>query len=126
MLGTIQVGAEPYPIFCHAAQGFQAHHLEAAAVGEDGMRPRHKAMQPAGVANQFMPGTKIKMIGVGQQDLDAQRFQFLLPHALDGTPRAHGHEHGRLHRAVGGVQQPGPRARDLVFSDDFKPNGHAF
>ena len=125
MLGAIQVRAKPNAVFRHAAQRFQAHDLEAAAVGQDGPRPRHEAVQAAGIADQLMPGTKIKMVGIGEEDLDAQCFQFLLPQALDRAPRAHGHEHGRLHGAVRRVQEPRTRARDLVLGDNLKLDGHA-
>ena len=54
------------------AQPAQAEDLEAAGIGEDGARPGHEAVQPAHAADQLVAGPQIEMIGVGQQDADAE------------------------------------------------------
>ena len=115
---------EPNSIFGNSAQRLQAHHLKTAAVGQDRVRPRHEAMQPARLTNQFVAGTQIEMIGISQQDLHAQRFEFILRHALHRAAGADGHENGRLDYAVRSVQQSRTRAGRLVFSKDFKLDRH--
>ena len=104
MRGAIQVRAKPHSILSYAAQRLQAHHLKTAAVGQDRVRPRHETVQPARLANQFVAGAKIKMIGVAQQDLHPQRFQLILRHALHRAAGAYGHKDGRLDHAMRGMQ----------------------
>ena len=65
------------------AQAAQAEHLEAAGIGEDGVGPGHEAVQPAHPADEFVAGPQIEVIGVGQQDADAEIFgQIALRRAL--------------------------------------------
>ena len=51
------------------AEALQAHHLVTAAVGQDGVWPAHELVEPPEPANLFVPGTKIEMVSVGEQDL---------------------------------------------------------
>ena len=102
------------------AQAFQAHHLEASAVGEDGMRPGHEVVESAGGPHRLVPGPQVKMIGVGQQDLDSQPFEILLGHAFDAARRADRHEGRSLDDAVGRVEEAGARAGARVARHDLE------
>ena len=68
-------------------------------------------MQPAQLADSLMPRAQIKMIGVGQQDLDAEILgQVALAEAFDRSLRPHRHEDRCLDGPVGRVEQPGAGA----------------
>ena len=74
MRGAVQVRSKPYPILSHPRQAFKAHHLEPAAICQNGTRPGHEPVQPPCFAHDFVAGAQVKMIGVSQQHLDAQFF----------------------------------------------------
>jgi hypothetical protein len=58
-----------------------------------------------------VPGPQEQMIRVAEDDLRVEVVQQVpREHALDCGLRAHGHEHGRLHVAVRGVQNARARA----------------
>src|SRR2546425_588304 len=78
----------------------KAEHLVAAGIGENGARPGHKLVQAAETANQFVAGTQIKMIGVGENDFRAKFFERLLRERLDGSLRADRQKKRSLHDAV--------------------------
>ena len=60
---------------------------------------------------EFVAGAQEKMVGVGQQDADAEIFgEIALGQSFDGGLRADGHEDGRFDGAVGGVQKTGAGA----------------
>ena len=94
----------------HFAQFAQAENLEAAGIGENRARPGHEFVQPAQLADQFMAGTQIEMIGIGKQDLHAEVFEILLRLALHRRGRAHRHERRRINHAVRRGQPAEPRA----------------
>jgi len=53
-------------------------------------------LQPAHFSDRFDTGPQIKMIGISEQDLDAQLFQQILRNALDRAERSHRHEDRRF------------------------------
>src|SRR5579872_3634970 len=61
------------------------------------------------------------MIGVGQQNLNAQVFgQVALRQPLDRSLRSHGHEHRSFDGSVSGVEQAGARPCAGALGDYFK------
>src|SRR4029077_3674927 len=70
-----------------------------------------ESMEPAKPAHQFVSGTKIEMIGICKNDSCAELFERFLGEPLDGRLGAHGHERGRLDRAMRRHPAPAPRAR---------------
>src|SRR2546427_8763863 len=118
--GTVQVRPEVDAVLGDLTQTFQAHHLEASAVGEDRMRPGDEAVQAAGGPHGLVPGPQVKMIGVGQQDLDAQPLEILLGHAFDAARRADRHEGGSLDDSVGRMEEAGARAGARVARGDLE------
>ena len=54
------------------AQRRQAHHLEAAAVGQDRARPAHEAVQPAHPPHRLDAGPQREVIRVREQDVGAR------------------------------------------------------
>ena len=95
------MGAEAYSLISHPSQFGKAEDLIAAGIREDGARPGHEFVQPAEFADQFVPGTQIKVIGIREDDFRAELFERLIAQAYYGGLRAHGHEEGRFDRAVG-------------------------
>src|SRR5690349_2720054 len=80
-------------------------------------------MQAAEAANQFVPGTQIKMIGVGKDDFRAKLFERFLGESLDGSLRAHGQKKWRLHHTVRRSQATSARAGRVCFQN-FKGKTH--
>ena len=98
----------------------EAENLKASGIGEDRAVPAHESMQTAQFdAMSSCPG-RGQVIGVAEEDLDADRAQLLGRQALDGGLRADGHEHRcvelsvrRLQMAEAGVavrRRPAKRA----------------
>ena len=86
--------------------GAQAENLKAARVGHDGAVPAHEPVQPAHFGNHVGPWAEVKVIGVGEDDLSAHFFQVIRRERLHRGLRAHSHEGGRLHLAVGRGEPP--------------------
>ena len=91
-------------------------------VGEDGAVPRHEFLHAAQLAHHLDAGPQVKMVGVVQQDLDAELFQHVLRDTFDRADRAHRHEDRRPHLAVGGEESPG--ARFALASFNLKAKRH--
>ncbi len=71
---AVDMRAEFNPFFVDPAQLFHAEHLVAAGVGEDGPVPAHEAVQPACLLDHVDARPKVKVIGVAEDQLDAQLF----------------------------------------------------
>src|SRR5882762_1855087 len=110
MLSAIEMGTEAHTLIGHFSQIGKAEDLITAGIREDGVRPGHKSMKPAELAHQFVPGTKIKVIGVGEDDFCAELFENFLGEALDGSLGAHGHEHRGFDWATRSRQAPAARS----------------
>src|ERR1022692_5045817 len=89
MRGAVEMRAEGHALFGNLAQIAEAEYLEAAGVGEDGVVPRHELLRSEESADYLHAGPQIKMVGVVQQDLDAELFQRVLGYALDRGQRSH-------------------------------------
>jgi len=123
MAAAVQVRAEADALVGDLTQPAQAEDLKAAGVGEQGPRPTHEPVQPAHAADGFVAGPQVEMIGVGEDDLRAQRFQHVLRNGLDRARGAHRHEDRRFYRPVGQTKLTAPPAR-FGFRDDFEGRTH--
>jgi len=74
--------------------------LITAGIREYRSRPRHELVQAAKLADEFVAGAQIEMIGIGEDDFRAEFFEGFLREGFDGSLRADGHEEGSLDRAV--------------------------
>src|SRR6202043_4267799 len=92
MLGAVEVRAKRDAVVRNFAQIAEAENLEAAGVGENRARPRHETVKPAHLADELMAGTKIEMIRVGEENLNAEVFEFLLRLAFHRGGGADRHE----------------------------------
>ena len=108
--------------FADFAQFVQAENLEAAGIGKDRARPRHKTVEPAEPSNGLDSRTQVKMIGIAEKNLDAEFFENVLRHGFHRRRRSHRHEHGGFDLAVRS-EQSAPRARARVRLDS-EINGH--
>jgi len=69
---AVQMRPEYHAVIGDFPHPAQAEDLEAARIREDGVGPRHEAVQPTQPADGLMPRAQIQMVGVGQQDLHAE------------------------------------------------------
>ena len=105
------MGGECDAFFRDFAERRQRENLEAAAVGQNGAGPVHKAVQTAEGSDNVFAGAEVQVIGVGQLDLTADLFQiFGGQTALDGGLRADVHKDGGFHRPVGAGEAAAARA----------------
>src|SRR5277367_1460611 len=100
MLRSIEVGAKCDAVVSHFAETAQAEYLEAARIGKNRARPGHEFVQAAHPANQFVPGTQIKMVRIREDDLRVEFFEIALRLALYGCGRAYRHKRGRFDHTV--------------------------
>src|ERR1700746_1906096 len=89
---SIQVRAKLNAFLCYFAQIAKTENLKAPGVGEDRTVPRHEFLRVAKPANGVHTGTKIEMISIVQQNLNAEFLQGVLPHAFNRGNRAYWHE----------------------------------
>src|ERR1700674_5012743 len=100
MRRTVQVRAERHAFFVNLAQSGETENLKPARVRKDGPIPRHEPMQPAHPANRLDARPQKKMVGIREQNLDAQLFKHILRDALHRSQRSHRHKHRRLDLSV--------------------------
>ena len=77
-------------------------------------------MQAAHFLDDFVPRAKIKVIGVGKNDLRANLFKKILCHAFDGRRRPDRHEDWGFYNSVGGYKLADPRVRARTCGYDLK------
>jgi hypothetical protein len=111
---AVQVRAKVHALLAHAVQLVHAHHLEAAAVGEDRVLPAHEAVQAAHAADGVDAGPEHQVVGVAEQDVAARGREVVGAQRLDRAGRPDGHERGREHVPVGRAETPGARAGGSV------------
>ena len=92
MLGAVEMGTKVHAFVGYFSQFGKAEDLVAAGIGENRARPGHEFVQAAKPADEFMAGTQIKMIGVGQDDFRAELFEGFVAQALHRGLRAHRQE----------------------------------
>jgi hypothetical protein len=64
-------------------------------------------VEPAERGDHVVAGAEVQVVGVAEDDLGADRAQFVRVEALDGAFRADGHEGGGSHVAVPGPEHAG-------------------
>src|SRR6266478_3660978 len=75
MLGTLEMRAKANSFVGTLSKRGETEDLVTAGIGKDGTRPGHELMQAAELAHEFMSGTQIKMIGIGEDDFRAEVFE---------------------------------------------------
>src|SRR6202041_2120482 len=123
MLRAIQMRTEPHTLVGNFAQIGKTEDLKTAGIRKDRMRPRHKRMKAAKLPNQFVAGTKIKMISVREDDFRAELFKRLLRQALHRRRSANGHKRRRMNHAMRRSQTSKPRPARISLQN-FKAKSH--
>ena len=72
---TIQMTAELRTLFVDAHQRAKGDHLKSTRIGQDGSIPLHELMEATEALYPFMSWAQIEVIGVGEDDLGAERLQ---------------------------------------------------
>ena len=107
-LGPVEVGGEADPFVGDPDERRQAVDLEAAAVGQDGLRPGDEAVEPAQGLDVVDSRAQEEVIGVEKDDVRPEALELGVGQGLDRALAGHGHEGRRLDDAVGRLEAPGP------------------
>ena len=92
--------AKRHSFFADLAQIGETENLKPARIRKDGAIPRHEPMHPAHSANRLDARPQEKMVGIREQNLDAQLFEHILRNALNRSQCPDRHEHRRLNLSV--------------------------
>src|ERR1051326_1677270 len=106
MRRAVQVGAEGDPFFGDLTKLVQAEDLKTARIGENRARPGHETVQSAKFADLIDTWAKEKMVGIAQENLDAQVFEKILRNSFYCRQGAHGHEDRSFDLAMRRDQPP--------------------
>ena len=121
---AIQVGAKLHALLVHAIELGEAHHLEAAAVGEERAVPAHEPVEAAHVADGRGPGPKHEVVGVAEQDVAARGGEVVGGERFHRARRAHRQERGRQHLSVARDEPAGAGAGRRVLGIELEREGH--
>ena len=105
----VEVALEAHPLLAHLGQLGEAHHLIAAAVGQDRPVPAHEAVQPAEPRDPLGAGPQHQMIGVAEDDVGARRAHVVGLHRLDRRRGPDRHERRRADLPALHGDRAGPR-----------------
>ena len=97
---AVEMAREGHALLGHLGQLGEAHHLIAAAVGQDRPLPAHELVQPAEPRHPLGAGAEHQMIGVAEDDVGAGRAHALRLHRLDRRGGADRHEGRRADLAA--------------------------
>jgi len=84
--------AERDTLFADFAQITQTEDLKAAGVGQNRAWPRHEAMQSAQLPDLLDSRPQVEVIGVSQENFNAEFFENVLRDAFDRGQGSHRHE----------------------------------
>ena len=109
---------EGYTIIIDLAGLRQRKNLETTRVSEHGTVPLHEFVQAAHVADKFVTGTQVEMIGVAQNKRGVDVLEMLRRESLDRRLRADGREDRRDEVAV--RRGENPRAGAVVHGSNLE------
>src|SRR5690554_4004353 len=95
------MGTKRDPFFRNFPQGTKAKYLKSAAIREDRVVPTHKLMKTAGLRHHITSRSEIKVVGVTQNDLHTQLFQFMGRCGLNSSLGPYRHENRGLNHTMG-------------------------
>ena len=114
VLAAVDMGAEHHAVFLNIVDLRKRKHLKSAAVGQNRAIPVHEFVQAACLLHELVPGPKIEVVRVAEDDVRAHVHEVARGHRLDGRLRADGHEDRRFDVSVRGVQHAIARAALLA------------
>ena len=104
---AVKMGRERHALLLDLSESGQGKDLKSAGIRQDRAVPRHEFVQAAHIAHDLVSGPQMQMIGVGQLDLRADRFQISSrQRALDRSLRADVHKNRRLNRPMRAEKLP--------------------
>ncbi len=115
--GAVDMTLEGDPVVVDLAGLGQREDLEAARIGQQGMRPLHEGVQAAQSRHQLVAGTQVEVVGVGQHQRSAQFVQLGGGERLDRGLRAHRRKDRRFEVTMGCMEDP--RAGAALAGKDF-------
>ncbi len=118
MRRAVNVTLEGHAVVVDLAGLRKREDLKAARVGEHGTRPLHKLVQAAHVADEFVAGTQVEMIGVAQHQRGVDILEMFGRERLDRGLRADRREDRREQVTVRRGEDS--RAGALVFGGDLE------
>ncbi len=121
---AIEMGAELDAVVRDFAESVEGEDLEAAGVSEDGARPTHEFVKPAHAVNLLVTRAQIKVIGVAEDDFDAERFERVLRDGFDGALRADGHEDGGFDGLMGQEETAAAATGGCGFRENLELKAH--
>jgi hypothetical protein len=104
------VRAIAHAVVVDADETREAHHLEAAAVGQDGTVPSHERVHAAERPHHVDARPLREVVGVREDDRRAQLFELPRRHALHAPVGRDRHERRRLDDAMRGREPAEPSA----------------
>jgi hypothetical protein len=104
---AVEVAGERHALLGDLAQLAEAHHLVAAAVGEDRAVPVHEAVQPAEPRDALGAGAEHQVVGVAEDHVGPAGADVLRLHRLDGGGGADRHERRRADLAAAHADRAG-------------------
>ena len=98
---TVQVRMEHDALLGDLANAGKAKDLKSTRIGENGARPGHEAVQSPKLTNQLVAGTKIKMIGIAENNACIELFgEIALRKSLDSGLCPYRHKDGLRERQL--------------------------
>ena len=114
VLRPVDVRLERAALLRDLADLRQAHHLEAAAIGQDRAVPAHELMQATEPRDALRAGPQHQVIGIAEQDVGAGFLHLLGIERLHRRHRADRHERGRADDAARRHDLPEPSVPVLL------------
>ncbi len=121
--GAVDVALEGDAVIVELADVGEAEDLISAGVGEHRAVPAHPVLQATHLRHQLPTRAQQQVIGIGEDDLGPKLAQLLRPKALHRGLRAHGHEGGRVKRAMRRGHPPDSGGGGGVFVIDLESQG---
>src|SRR5206468_10730349 len=97
---AVEVCAEAHAFGGDFTRMRKTEDLIPSRVGENRMGPGHEVVQTAELADEFVAGSQIEMIGIREDNFGAELLERFLTQALNGRGGADGQEERRFDRAV--------------------------
>src|SRR5690554_1776078 len=113
---------EDDPLLFHLGQGGEAENLKTPAVGEDRPWPVHEGMESAGFLDDLAPRPQVKVVGVGQDNREADLLQVGGSQGLYRGLGTHRHKNRRRDLPPPGVEHPAPPPVlfGFIFNSEFE------
>ena len=121
--GAVEVALEVDSGLSDFAEFGEREDLEAAAVGEEWAVPCGEGVEAAEVAEDVAAWSEVEVVGVAEDDLGTEGFEFVRGDGFDGALGADGHEDRGFHHPVRQLEPPAPGAAVRVGLEESEHEG---